>query len=284
MAESKSEKGTWIPESIQIAVIQSGLDLNHAWIVSKAISFHHAKRDFHASNTHLADRLGKSVRQIQRYIKDLEYGGWLYVNTAKSIHGTSRKLIPTENALSILRGDIDVMPRGDADVTMEVTPMSPNNKGDNTAVNNTVLTATSFFENDADVFYKSHLRKLIGEDLDISPDDEVFDFYDAASQWAECVRNVDIPRKPNTSIIQSLLGNEAFMGFSNTYQVIEFLDGRYQERNVINRDKPVNLSWLVCAEMDDAAKDGILSSEGWAEQWSNNAVKLLAEGQSKTSF
>ncbi|QIR13929.1 helix-turn-helix domain-containing protein [Shewanella aestuarii] len=276
MAESKTEKGSWLPESIEQAVIQSGLDLYHAWIVSKAISYYKANRDYHASNAYLAKKLGKSTRQIQRYIKDLERFGWLYVNQSKSVKGSSRKLLPTQNTLAILRGDIDVMPRGDIDVMGGVTPVSPNNKDHNKVINNTVLTTTSF-ENDADVFYKNHLRKLIAQDLGIETDDMVFEFYEVARQWAELVTNVDIPEQPNTSIIQLLLSNDTLAGFANSNQVIEFLDGRYQERNVFKRDKPVNLSWLMCAEMEDLARDGILSSEGFAEQWSNNAVKLLAE-------
>jgi hypothetical protein len=157
-----------------------------------------------------------------------------------------------------------------------VTPVSPNNEVDSKAIDSKVLTTTSF-ENDADVFYKSHLRKLIAQDLGIKPDDMVFDVYEAASQWAECVSNVGIPEKPNTSIIQLLLSNDTLAGFANSNQVIEFLDGRYQERNVFKRDKPVNLSWLMCSEMDDLERNGILSSEGFAEQWSNCAVKQLAE-------
>ena len=283
MTESKTDKGTWLPESIALAVIQDGLEMNHVWLVSKAISYFNAKKDFYASNAHLSGQLGKCERQIQRYIKELESSGWLYVNKSKSSRGTSRKLLPTPNTLAILRGDIDVMPRGDKHVIAGMTPESPNNEVDSKAINNTVLTTTSF-ENDADLFYKSHLRKVIAKDLEIEPDDMVFDFYDMASQWADCVSNVTIPEKPNTSIIQLLLCNDTLAGFTNRKQVVEFLDGRYQERNVIKRDTPVNLSWLMCAEMDDLARDGILSSEGFADQWSNNAVKRLAESHDNNRF
>jgi hypothetical protein len=276
MTESKTDKGTWLPESIALAVIQDGLEMNHVWLVSKAISYFNAKKDFYASNDHLSGQLGKCERQIQRYIKELESSGWLYVNKSKSSRGTSRKLLPTPNTLAILRGDIDVMPRGDKHVIAGMTPESPNNEVDSKAINNTVLTTTSF-ENDADVFYKNHLRKLIAQDLGIKPDDMVFDVYEVARRWAECVKNVDIPEQPNTSIIQLLLCNDTLAGFANSNQVIEFLDGRYQERKVFDRDKPVNLSWLMCSEMDDLTRNGILSSEGFADQWSNNAVKLLAE-------
>ncbi|WP_351014875.1 helix-turn-helix domain-containing protein [Shewanella sp. AC91-MNA-CIBAN-0169] len=276
MKESKKEKGSWLPESIEQAVIQNGLEMNHVWLVSTAISYFKAKRDFHASNAYLAEKMGKGVRQIQRYIKELECSGWLYVNKSKSTNGTSRKLLPTPNTLAILRGDIDVMPRSDIDVMAGMTPESPNNEVDSKAINNKVLTATSF-ENDAEVFYKNHLKELIAKDLDIEPDDMVFNFYDIASQWAECVSNVTIPEKPNTSIIQLLLCNDTLAGFTNRKQVVEFLDGRYQERKVFKRDKPVNLSWLMCSEMDDLERNGILSSEGYAERWTNEKVKLLAE-------
>jgi hypothetical protein len=276
MNESKKEPGSWLPESIEFAVIHDGLEMNHVWLVSKAIAYFRAKKDFHASNDYLAGKQGKVKRQIQRYIQDLERQGWLYVNMSKSSRGTSRNLLPTQNTLAILRGDIDVMPKGDIDVMAGMTPESPNNEVDSKAINNTVLTTTSF-ENDADVFYKSHLRKVIAKDLEIEPDDMVFDFYDIASQWADCVSNVTIPEKPNTSIIQLLLCNDTLAGFTNRKQVVEFLDGRYQERKVFKRDKPVNLSWLICSEMNDLARNGILSSEGFADQWSNNAVKLLAE-------
>ena len=168
------------------------------------------------------------------------------------------------------------MPRGDVDVMAGVTPESPNNEVDSKAINNKVLTTTSF-ENDAEVFYKNHLKELIAKDLDIEPDDMVFNFYDIASQWAKCVSNVTIPEKPNTSIIQLLLCNDTLAGFTNRNQVVEFLDGRYQERKVFKRDKPVNLSWLMCSEMDDLERNGILSSEGYAERWTNEKVKLLAE-------
>lgn len=276
MTESKTKKGSWLPESIEQAVIRSGLDLYHAWIVSKAISYCKANRDFHASNAHLAKQLGKSTRQIQRYIKDLDRLGWLYVNQSKSVNGTSRKLLPTQNTLAILRGDIDVMPRGDVGVMGGVTPVSPNNEVDSKAIDSKVLTTTSF-ENDADVFYKLFLRKSIALDLQIKPDNIVFEYYEIASQWAECVENVEILTSPNTSIIEKLLNHDHFHTFNNKVDIIEFLDGRYQERRVKERDKPVNLSWFMCTEMDELEKSGILSTEGYCETWSNNKVKMLVE-------
>ncbi|MCG9697183.1 helix-turn-helix domain-containing protein [Shewanella sp. Isolate11] len=276
MTESKTAKGSWLPESIEQAVIKNGLDLNHAWIVCKAISFYKAEKEFHASNAYLAKALGKNTRQIQRYISKLALCGWLKVKLSKSSSGTSRNLLPTKNTLAILRGDIDVMPRGDIDVMAGVTPESHNNEVDSKASYSKVLTTTSF-ENDADIFYMNHLKGLISEDLGIDANHEAFWIYEVASKWAKLVTNVNIPEKPNTTIIGNILNSDTMLSIDSKRELIAFLDGRYTERNIEQRLKPVNLSWLMCSEMDDLAKDGILSCEGDADNWSSYEVKCLVE-------
>lgn len=131
-----NNKGSWLPESIEEAVINDGLEMSHVWLVSKAVSYHEAGETFYASNAYLGKKLGKVPRTVQRLIESLIDRNWLARQLETSSRGTDRALIPSSKTLSILRGDIDVMPRGDTDVMGGVTPATPNNKGHNKVSNN----------------------------------------------------------------------------------------------------------------------------------------------------
>lgn len=124
---SNQNKGSWLPESIEDAIINDGLEIAHVWIVSKSISYHLNGSKFYASNAYLGKKLGKVPRTIQRLIESLVDRGWIEKEMKKSHRGSERAIIPSEKSLSVMRGDIDVMGRGDIDVMPGVTQMTPNN-------------------------------------------------------------------------------------------------------------------------------------------------------------
>ncbi|WP_413698966.1 hypothetical protein ACLKMH_15535 [Psychromonas sp. KJ10-10] len=102
------------------------------------------------------------------------------------------------------------------------------------------VTTTSLINNEEHKIL--HIKKLICEDLGLSINNEIFAIYDISHEWSKTVLNVNIPKKPNTTVIENLL----YSNFTKDKEdLFNYLDSRYQQRNIKMRDKQVNLSWLL---------------------------------------
>jgi hypothetical protein len=89
----------------------------------------------------------------------------------------------------------------------------------------------------------NHIKNLICKDLGLTINNEVFSLYDICHEWAKRVFNVDIPEKPNTTVIKYLIDSD--LAQDGKAELVKLLDNRYQHRNVNTRREAVNLSWLL---------------------------------------
>lgn len=128
----------------------------------------------------------------------------------------------------------------------------------------------------------NHIKNLICKDLGLTINNEVFALYDICHEWAKRVFNVDIPEKPNTTVIEYLIDSD--LAQDGKAELVKLLDNRYQHRNVNIRREAVNLSWLLglgCNTFDGSNEiEDVIIKNGEIDDgdyWSNKETAELYE-------